>query len=248
MIERWKPPLFLLNSELAVNAVASGSSPELSPENLPLALQGCESQIDALRATGAMLWQRGWSLGTSSNYSVVVQREPLELVITASGKDKGQLGRHDFVRVNAEGKPTSPEQPKSSAETLLHVVAAQQANVGAVLHTHSVWGTILSERFHSQGGIEITGFEMLKGLAGVPTHEYKAWIPIFENTQHIPLLAKQVRDRLHNPDQPLRHGYLIRRHGLYTWGADLAEARRHVEIFEFLFECLGRSLSWPGSS
>ena len=33
--------------------------------------------------------------------------------------------------------------------------------------------------------------------------------------------------------EPLQYGYLIRRHGLYTWGRDLEEARRHVEIFEF---------------
>ena len=55
-----------------------------------------------------MLWQRGWSVGTSSNYSVVVRREPLELLITASGKDKGRLMHGDFVRVAANGKPTLP--------------------------------------------------------------------------------------------------------------------------------------------
>src|SRR4029079_4163568 len=136
------------------------------------------------------------------NYSVVINRDPLELLITASGKDKGRLGRTDFVRVNASGKPTSDGQPKSSAETLLHVVAAQQPGVGAVLHTHSVWSTLLSEYFFEKGGIEISGFEMLKGLAGVPTHEYTAWVEIFENTQHIPVLAKQVRERIHNAENP----------------------------------------------
>src|SRR5438046_9492024 len=89
-------------------------------------LIGLETEIDALREVGAMLWQRGWSVGTSSNYSVVVRREPLELLITASGKDKGRLTPADFVRVAASGKPTVEGQPKSSAETLLHVVAAQQ--------------------------------------------------------------------------------------------------------------------------
>src|SRR5438045_9185803 len=93
------------------------------------ALMGLEKQIEALRDVGAMLWQRGWSVGTSSNYSVVVDREPLELLITASGKDKGRLTRGDFVRIGASGKPTVDGQPKSSAETLLHVVAAQQPGV-----------------------------------------------------------------------------------------------------------------------
>ncbi len=208
-------------------------------------LANLEAPIDALRDCGAYFWQRGWSLGTSSNYSVVLGREPLELLITASGKDKGKLTRQDFVRVDATGKPTTDNQPKSSAETLLHVVAAYQPEVGAVLHTHSVWGTLLSDYYAPQGGFEITGYEMLKGLEGVGTHEHKQWVPIFENTQNISELAEQVRQTF--AEQTLRHGYLIRRHGLYTWGRDLDEARRHIEIFEFLFEVTARRLQLTGS-
>ncbi|HUE73839.1 MAG TPA: methylthioribulose 1-phosphate dehydratase [Pirellulaceae bacterium] len=213
---------------------------------LNAALSGLVPQIDALRDLGAMFWQRGWSVGTSSNYSVVASREPLELLVTASGMDKGRLKRSDFVRVSEDGKPTIEGQPKSSAETLLHVVAASQPGVGAVLHTHSVWSTILSDVFFPQGGIEISGYEMLKGLEGVSTHEYAGWIEIFENTQDIPSLAEQVRERLNDAARPLAHGYLIRRHGLYTWGRDLDEARRHVEIFEFLLECVARRMILAG--
>jgi methylthioribulose-1-phosphate dehydratase len=222
------------------------SSRSDQPPQLHPALVGLTGPIDALREVGAMLWQRGWSLGTSSNYSVVLSRQPLELLVTASGKDKGRLTRGDFVRVGADGQPTTPGQAKSSAETLLHVVAAQQPGVGAVLHTHSVWSTLLSDLFHSQGGIEIAGYEMLKGLEGVATHEATAWVEIFGNTQDIPQLAEQVRERLSDPLEPLQHGYLIHRHGLYTWGRDLDEARRHVEIFEFLFECLARRMMLTG--
>jgi methylthioribulose-1-phosphate dehydratase len=214
--------------------------------SLPPALAGLDDQVDALREVGAMLWQRGWSVGTSSNYSVVVQREPLELLITASGKDKGRLSRADFVRIAASGKPTSDGQPKSSAETLLHVVAAQQPGVGAVLHTHSVWSTVLSDYYFAQGGFDVSGYEMLKGLAGVATHETTAWVEIFDNTQDIPALAEQVRERMNDAADPLQYGYLIRRHGLYTWGRDLEEARRHVEIFEFLFECVARRMILAG--
>jgi methylthioribulose-1-phosphate dehydratase len=210
------------------------------------AVEGLMKQVDALRNVGAMLWQRGWSVGTSSNYSVVVNREPLELLITASGKDKGWLTRADFVCVNAHGRPTADGQPKSSAETLLHVVAAQQPGVGAVLHTHSVWSTVLSDIFYPQGGLELSGYEMLKGLEGISTHETTAWVEIFENTQNIPALAEQVRERMNDAAEPLQHGYLIRRHGLYTWGRDLDEARRHVEIFEFLFECVARRMILTG--
>jgi methylthioribulose-1-phosphate dehydratase len=214
-----------------------------TPSVLPEYLLAYADEVDQLRRVGNLFWQRGWSLGTSSNYSVVVNRNPLQLLVTASGKDKGRLTREDFVLVDGEGQPVRADQPKSSAETLLHCVAAQQESVGAILHTHSVWSTILSERFAGLGGMMIEGFEMLKGLSGVTTHEHREWLPIFENTQDIPALAEQVKAAMRSPSQPLTHGYLIRRHGIYTWGRDLDEAARQIEIFEFLLECLGRQIS-----
>lgn len=217
------------------------------------ALQGLEESIAELREVGAYFFQRGWSVGTSSNYSVVAQRSPLQLVITASGMDKGQLSVDDFVRVNydgsqidSDGNPTI-DQPRASAETFLHVVAARDEHIGAVLHTHSVWGTLLSDHFGRAGGLMLEGYEMLKGLSGVKSHTHSEWVPIFENTQDIPQLAEKVEKRLHDDSQPKIHGYLIRNHGLYTWGTDLAEARRHIEIFEFLFEVVGRKLSAGGN-
>jgi methylthioribulose-1-phosphate dehydratase len=109
----------------------------------------------------------------------------------------------------------------------------------AVLHTHSVWSTILSEAGASAGGVGIAGYEMLKGLAGVKTHEHREWLPIIENSQDMPALALAVEQALRQ--HPLAHGFLLRGHGLYTWGRDLAEARRHVEILEFLLEVIGRT-------
>lgn len=208
------------------------------------ALKGIEKEIDALREVGNQFYTRGWSLGTSSNYSVVIRREPLELLITASGKDKGCLSRHDFVRVDGEGHPVTIEQPKASAETLLHIAIAEQPEVGVVMHTHSIWGTLLSDFYFQDSGFGIEGYEMLKGLAGVTTHEHAEWVPIFDNTQDIPELSERVRQCLKDSHAPIRHGFLIRRHGLYTWGHDLDEAKRHIEIFEFLFECVARRLTF----
>lgn len=214
-------------------------------EGTPLA--GFTQSIDTIRDIGQFFHQRGWSVGTSSNYSVVIDRAPLQLLITASGKDKGNLARRDFVRVDERGMAIVEGQPKSSAETLLHVVAAANEDIGAVLHTHSVWGTLLSDLFFAQGGFRIEGYEMLKGLNGVSTHEHSEWVPIFENTQDIPSLADEVAEYFADPNRNFWHGYLIRQHGLYTWGRDLEEARRHVEIFEFLFECVARKMAFHAS-
>ncbi|MBC7856790.1 MAG: class II aldolase/adducin family protein [Pirellulaceae bacterium] len=104
-----------------------------------------------------------------------------------------------------------------------------------------IWTTILSDQFAGQGGFEIAGYEMLKGLDGITTQDTSWWVEIFENTQHIPSLTEQVR-QLEDVVRPLKYGYLIRKHGLYTWGRDLDEARRHLEIFEFLLECVAPRL------
>jgi methylthioribulose-1-phosphate dehydratase len=221
---------------------------------------GCDVKVDAaphveaLRQIGRQFYERGWSVGTSSNYSVVLSREPWRLLITASGKDKGCLQPHDFVLVNEAGQAAEPQRlgaesaARPSAETLLHVVAAQSLGVGAVLHTHSVWATALSELYFPEGGIAFEGYEMLKGLEGIKTHESCQRLAIFENTQDIASLAGEVRRRLVQGDASLRYGFLLRRHGLYTWGRDVDEARRHVEIWEFLLETLGRTLSLRGSA
>ena len=107
------------------------------------------------------------------------------------------------------------------------------------MHTHSVWGTMLSDRFFDRGTIVIEGYEMLKGLSGVSTHEYTEKVPIIENSQDYELLVRQIEDVVRESDGI--HGIYLRRHGLYTWGETVAEARRHIEIFEFLFEVLGRT-------
>jgi methylthioribulose-1-phosphate dehydratase len=109
---------------------------------------------------------------------------------------------------------------------------------GAVLHTHSIWSTVLSDGNAAAGGLAIEGYEMLKGLEGVATHEHREWIPILENDQDMERLAGRVRETLIS--QPASHAFLLRRHGLYTWGETLSQAVRHVEIVEFLLEACGR--------
>jgi methylthioribulose-1-phosphate dehydratase len=201
------------------------------------------AELAWLQQLGAMFHARGWSLGTSGNYSVVLSRTPFELLITASGKDKSRLDVEDFVVVDDTGIPIGDDFPRPSAETLLHLVIAERPEVRAVLHTHSVWSTILSDWYRAEGGLIIEGYEMLKGLEGVASHEHREWVEIFDNSQDIPKLARRIRARLNDSDHPLRHGFLLHQHGLYTWGRDPAEAQRHVEVFEFLFEVLGRRLT-----
>jgi methylthioribulose-1-phosphate dehydratase len=189
---------------------------------------------------GKSFYSRGWVLGTSGNLSAVVRRSPLRLAITASGFDKGSLGPSQILAIDAREKVVRGKY-KPSAEAAIHLAIVQVAAAGAVFHTHSTWSTILSETHASEGHVELTGYEMLKGLEGVRTHEHTELLPILENSQNMKELAARVTDLLEK--QPDIHGLLLRKHGLYTWGATLREAKRHVEIIEFLMEVLVRSSS-----
>lgn len=206
------------------------------PTTAPTGTQNHDAQIEALRDLGRLFHRRGWSVGTSSNYSVVLGRAPLRLLITASSRDKDRLGPTDFTVVDADGQRVDETAPRQSAETPLHVVLALRPETGAVLHTHSVAATVLSDVHFGSKAVQIAGYEMLKGLAGVTTHETRVSIPILDNSQDMPAMAEAVAKRL--GENTLRHAFLVRGHGLYTWGRDLDEARRHVEILEFLFEVL----------
>ena len=194
-----------------------------------------------LAEIGRGFYARGWVFGTSGNFSGVVSREPLRLAITATGLDKGRLAPEHFLEIDADlcvirgnGKP--------SAEALLHLAIVRARNAGAVLHTHSVWSNVLSGAHAHAGGVAIQGYEMLKGLEGVQTHEHREWLPILENSQDMAALSEGVSKTL--DAHPEIHGFLLRQHGLYTWGPSLDGAKRHVEILEFLMEAAVRSESF----
>jgi methylthioribulose-1-phosphate dehydratase len=191
-----------------------------------------------LAQTGRNFYARGWVLGTSGNFSAVVTAEPLRLAITSTGLDKSALAAAQFLEIDERARVVRG-QGRPSAEAYLHVAIVRARGAGAVLHTHSVWSSIVSEAFAAEGGLALEGFEMLKGLSGIRTHEHREWLPVLENSQDMPALAAELTETLHK--HPAIHGVLLRRHGLYTWGQDLAEARRHIEILEFLLEVTGRT-------
>jgi methylthioribulose-1-phosphate dehydratase len=190
-------------------------------------------------------YRRSWVLGTSGNFSAVVQRKPLLLAVTQSGVDKGAVTPSQIVLVNGEGEPVS-SSGRPSAEVLLHLTIVKARGAGAFLHTHSTWSTIASEAHAREHGLGINGYEMLKGLEGVHTHEHTEWLPIVDNSQSMATLARELNSVLER--YPDCHGILLRRHGLYTWGESLPQAKRHVEILEFLLEVtsISDSRGWVG--
>ena len=200
----------------------------------------------SLAEIGRNFYARGWVLGTSGNFSAAVNRDPLRLAMSPSGVDKGQLVAQQILLID-EGSSVLGDHPgKPSDESPLHIRLVTERGAGAVLHTHSIWSTILSDVHATARGLTIEGYEMLKGLEGIKTHEHREWLPVIENSQDMTALSQNVSDLL--KDNQDAHGFLLRRHGLYTWGKDLAQAKRHVEILEFLLEAIGRTTLMPESN
>ena len=174
----------------------------------------------------------GLTPATSSNFSMRLDER--HAAITVSGRDKGKLTEADIMVVDFHGNPVGSEH-HPSAETLLHAqIYHRFADVGCVLHTHSQAQTIASRLYAADGHVRLEGYELLKAFAGNTTHEAAIDVPVLPNTQDMPALAGQVDALL---DRQAMWGYLIDGHGLYAWGHDMAEARRHLEAFEFLLSC-----------
>ncbi len=187
---------------------------------------------DEIIVNVAELARAGWTPATSSNFSE--RLDDRHAAITVSGRDKGRLTPDDIMVVDFDGRPVATAL-RPSAETLLHTRLYRRfAEVGCVLHTHSPVQTIASRVYAAQGHVRLQGYELLKALHGNTTHDTALDLPVFPNTQDMTVLAAQVDALL---DKQPMWGYLIDGHGLYAWGRDMAEARRHLEAFEFLLHC-----------
>lgn len=186
-----------------------------------------------IMAAGRFLYEMGWVPATAGNFSSRLNHE--RMAVTASGKHKGQLVSEDILLADMGGRCLT-DGGKPSAETLLHAVIYRNCpQAGAVLHTHSVGATVLSRMLVPSEDLVLHGYEMQKALSGNRSHEEEERVPVFANTQDMSILSEEVEVVLKS-GAPL-HGFLIQGHGLYTWGVDMIEARRHIEAFEFLFHC-----------
>jgi methylthioribulose-1-phosphate dehydratase len=185
----------------------------------------------ALTRAGHFFHSRGWAPATAGNYSA--RLDASRLLITRSGAHKGELTPDDLMVVGAQGQPENPAL-RPSAETRLHTqIYAWDETIGSVLHVHSVHSTLLSHR--ASQPLVLEDYELLKAFAGVQTHATRLTVPVFANSQDMEDIAAAVAG-WRAQGEPF-YGYLIAGHGLYTWGCGVEDARRHVEAFEFLFEC-----------
>lgn len=205
------------------------------PQALPASISEAtfHACADAIADAARELASAGWTPATSSNFSMRVDGD--HVAITISGRDKGRINRDDIMLVDLDGDAVGTDA-RPSAETALHTqVYNRLPDAKVVLHTHSRTQSVASRLFAAEGVIRLEGWELQKAITGFQTHDSMLEIPVFPNTQHMPELIARV-DAWIDAGKPL-YAYLIDGHGIYTWGRDMAEARRHLEALEFLLAC-----------
>ncbi len=280
--------LFSLDGDGGRPAGESSGSDSTEGVHGPGPSEGEEGRLrEELCEAMAAIHQRGWCDGTGGNFSCVLKQEPLLLLMAPSGVDKGRVRPQELIVVDGEGQ-VRRGSGRASAETLLHLAIVKETGAGAVLHTHSQAGTLLSqwswewaartlkpeaealeegngvkglqtragsrspqaeagafeEAGEEAGGeagvayLEVRNLEMLKGIAGITTHRSEVRVPVLANDQDLARLSRRAVPHLGRAPA----GLLIAGHGLYAWGQELSEARRHLEILEFLLEQRWRQL------
>jgi methylthioribulose-1-phosphate dehydratase len=179
----------------------------------------------------------GWAPATSTNYSVRLPEDaaPAYCAITSSGVDKSAIEVEHILSVDQHGTAIDANGLHPSAETPLHVLLYRTMGAGAVLHTHSLAAALLSYLARDEGRVLLSGWELLKGLSGIDTHEVDISLPVFPNSQDMQALSMLVERSLSS--ERSCYGFLLAGHGLYAWGKDIPEAKRHLEVFEYLLQC-----------
>jgi methylthioribulose-1-phosphate dehydratase len=204
-----------------------------------LTLEQKQLAFDQLKQVKTIFADKGWFPATSGNLSIrlgeAVKSDAFNFAITSSGKDKSVHTPEDYLLVNEKGQPTEETALKPSAETLIHCEIYRLTGCGAIFHVHTVFNNIISELFWEQQSIPVQGVELIKAF-NIWEDEAKIEVPILPNYTDIPKIAELVENRL-NLKVP---GIMLRKHGIYAWGANAFEAKRHLEAFEFLFEYVYR--------
>ncbi|KZS92204.1 Methylthioribulose-1-phosphate dehydratase [Sistotremastrum niveocremeum HHB9708] len=187
----------------------------------------------------------GWVTGTGGGITI---RNGSRVYIAPSGVQKERIEPEDIFVLPYPQPPPSPtgdriflRKPtkplKESACTPLFWNAFDLRNAGSCVHTHSqhaVMATLLwpgSEFKISHlmiKGVRLGG--MRKALSYLDT----LVVPIIENTPDEEDLKDSMAEAMQK--YPDAAAVLVRRHGVYVWGADWEKAKTQTECLDYLFE------------
>ncbi|MFI6788200.1 class II aldolase/adducin family protein [Nonomuraea sp. NPDC050383] len=180
------------------------------------------SPREQLCAYGRRAVELGLVIGTSGNLSV---RQGDLVAVTPSGVALDRLTPEMCPVVDVEGHLVEGDLQPSS-ETPMHLAVYASTQAQAVVHTHSVFGTVVAATMTELPPIHYNAL-LLGGTVRVAPYA----------TYGTPELAGHVRDALDG-----RQAALMANHGGVTIGATLEQAFEATRLLEWLCEVYVRAL------
>jgi methylthioribulose-1-phosphate dehydratase len=185
----------------------------------------------AICELGRRFYDLGWVSGTGGGISLRVGDR---VIMAPSGVQKELLAPDDMFVLDLDGQVTEGPHPKRGLRVSecrpLFMLAYTLRDAGAVIHSHSqnaLMATLIVDE-----ALEVSRLEMMKGIRGV-SYDDTLVVPVIENTAHERDLASALEAAMRA--HPNTYAVLVRRHGVYVWGQDWREAKRHAECYDYLF-------------
>lgn len=205
----------------------------------------------------AHFYTLGWVTGTGGGMSV---RDASIVYLAPTGVQKEKIRPTDiFVldwaekeyprdgaghRISHHDLPylRRPRELRASACTPLFLASYRLKSASCCIHTHSQWAVLVTLLIESTPNRDVFEIEQIEQIKGIPKGRGKAGnlgyhdrlrVPIIENTA----LEENLTDSLEAAMQawPDTYAVLVRRHGIYVWGDNVAQAKTICESLDYLF-------------
>ncbi len=185
-----------------------------------------------------LFYDKGWVAGTGGGICAALDDQTL--LMAPTGVHKERVAPGDLFVVDREGRVLRP--PKTPALRLTECSAVfcavvKRCKAGSVMHSHALSAVLAGDLAEGKDRIMIRDLEMLKGIQGCTNADHHA-VPVIDNTAREPELVGRILDALDQPEFGKAACVLVRNHGAYIWGDDVWDAKRHAEVYHFLFEAM----------
>jgi methylthioribulose-1-phosphate dehydratase len=194
-----------------------------------------ELLVELLRAFHA----RGWVSGTGGG--ICGPADGGGLLLAPTGVHKERVQPDDFFTVDpADGRVLrAPEDGalRPSECNAIFCLAARERGARSVVHSHALSAVLAGDLAPDADHLEIRDLEMLKGVRDVGNRDVHL-VPVIRNTPREGELVVQLERALDDPRFAGAFAVLVADHGAYIWGDDVWEAKRHAEVYHFLFEAV----------
>jgi methylthioribulose-1-phosphate dehydratase len=161
------------------------------------------------------------------------------LLLAPSGVHKERVRTDEFFTVDpADGRvvkrPANPDLRPSECNGIF-CLAVREREAGSVVHSHALSAVLAGDLAGADDHVAIRDLEMLKGIRGLTNRDVHL-VPVIRNTPREGELVEQLTAVLGDPRFAGSFAVVVADHGAYIWGADVWEAKRHTEVYHFLFE------------